>query len=75
MQYFEKIRNTILKFCSNKNVPAGFEINFLQSSSSEQCQDILAIYEQAYEIMEEVENVSESESQLCDLYQKLLKIA
>ncbi|MCI8345759.1 MAG: hypothetical protein HFJ42_07425 [Clostridia bacterium] len=73
MQYFEKIRNTILKFCSDKNVPAGFEINFLQSSSSEQCQDILAIYEQASEIMEE--NVSESESQLYDLYQKLLKIA
>lgn len=75
MQYFEKIHNTIFKFCSDKNVPAGFEINFLQSSNSEQCQSILAIYEQASEIMEEVENVAERENQLYNLYQKLVKIA
>lgn len=75
MQYFNDIYKVILKFCTANNVPAGFEINFLQNSSSKQSQEILAIYEQASEVIEEVENIAEQEQKLYNLYQKLLKIA
>lgn len=75
MQYFKKIHDEIKTFCSKRNVAAGFEVNFLKDSDSQQCREILAIYEQASEIMEDVEDVAERDVQLAKLYEDLLKIA
>lgn len=75
MQYFKKIHDEIKTFCAKRNVAAGFEVNFLKDSNSQQCKDILAIYEQASEILEDVEDVAERDVQLAKLYEDLLKIA
>ena len=75
MQYFRKIHDEIKTFCANRNAAAGFEVNFLKDSDSQQCKEILAIYEQASEIVEEVDDVAERDLQLANLYERLLKIA
>lgn len=80
MQYFKMINDTIDKFCTEKGAKKGFKLNFLKNSNSRQCKEILAIYEQASEIFEEVNladahDVANADSQLLKLYEDLLKIA
>lgn len=75
MQYFKMINDKIDHFCTEKGAKKGFKLNFLKNSSSQQCKDILAIYEQASEVMEETLDVAERDVQLAKLYEDLLKIA
>lgn len=71
MQYYRKMQEKIREFCCDQ-VATGFEVNYLQSSNSAQCQKILAIYEQASEIIEEVDDIAERDAQLSKLYEDLL---
>lgn len=80
MQYFKMINDMIDNFCAEKGAKKGFKLNFLKNSNSQQCKDILAIYEQASEIFEEVDmedatDVANADLKLSKLYQDLLKIA